>query len=108
MPAAGPLSCWRGSSQLLRAPVQPCPAPSSNDMKRAASSPGSEPSRVSSNASRPWASPLHIPGWAGEALRAGFLESSGGGSDVRLGLPRQPFWLTGETLCWCRDPRFTH
>lgn len=78
------------AASSLRAPVQPCPAPASY-MKRADSSPGTEPSTVSANASRPWASPLHIPDQAGEALSAGFLASSGGGRDVLMGLPRQSF-----------------
>lgn len=52
---------------------------------------------MSSNASRPRASPLHIPDQAEEAFRAEFLESSKGGSERReglVGLPSQPFWLT--------------
>lgn len=78
-----------------RSPVLPLEV---SYMKRADSSPGTEPSTVSSNASRPWASPLHIPDRAGEAFRAEFLESGEGGSEHReglVGLPRQPFWLTG-------------
>lgn len=39
-------------------------------VKRARSSLGTEPSTMSSNASRPRASPLHIPDPAGEALSA--------------------------------------
>lgn len=39
-------------------------------MNRADSSPGTEPSPVSFNANRPWASPLHTPDQAGEALCA--------------------------------------
>ena len=68
-------------------------------MRRADSSPGTEPSTMSSSASGPWASPLHIPDPAGEALSA---QSSWKAVGVAVstrrspgGLARQFFWLTG-------------
>lgn len=67
--------------------------------KRADSSPGAEPSTVSSSASRPWASPLHIPDPAGEALSAqSSWKAVGVAVNTRRspgGLARQPFWLIG-------------
>lgn len=68
-------------------------------VKRADSSLGTEPSTVSDNASRPRASPPHIPDPAGKALSA---QSSWKAVGVAVsterspgGLPRQPFGLTG-------------
>lgn len=54
----------------LGPPGSPVLPPEVSFMKRADSSLGTEPSTMSSNASRPRASPLHIPDPAGEALSA--------------------------------------
>lgn len=68
-------------------------------MKRTDSSPGTEPSTMSSSASGPWASPLHIPDPAGEALSAqSSWKAVGVAASTRRspgGLARQPFCPTG-------------
>lgn len=71
-------------------------------VKRAGSSAGTEPSMMSSSASRPQASPLHIPAQAEEIFKDD-LSSSGGFHKywaVLMGSPQGKVCTGTEALGW--------